>query len=416
MSTGKSSMELRVKPLGIIVVAALLALIGVGVAVWSTNQGKNDAAVEYDDTRKMEGAEILFISSETKKDWLDKQVERFNAENIGKVKVTIEYGETRDVFQNIVTGKSKPTLWAPSSTAWVGRLGDYWQKEKGTAIIDTSDPATYRLYLKTPMVFLTTQDRATFLRPLLSENNKTWDNIRALSVGQIKPSYGEFKYSYADPLNAGSGFMTLSMIITAYGQSQPSAANLSAEQIVKLPGFKQFVKDLNTRFVYDEAAFKGSSALSKSFSADPKKYDLICTYESNALKAALKDPKLAVIYPNPTANVDMSIVLLSKADYLKPEQIAAGKVFMKFLAEKDAMQAGVETMFRTSAVTPGVSLDTELSKVAKQGFQTGVQSAELPPYDSVNSAAAIWREVTKTPAPVQALMTEKAKEESVKAK
>ncbi len=398
-------MELRVKPLGIITILALIG-IAVGIAWAVSNKIGEDKIINEVAPDKGIGGEILFATSKTKKDWLDEQSELFNQQYADqKVKVIIEYGETRDSFQEIINGKKNVALWGPSSTAWIGALGNHWQTNKGKQLFDTAKPEEYKIYLKTPMVLLTTKEKAAFLQPVLAVNGKTWDNLRDLSTGKTPVPWGKFKYSYADPINAGSGFMMLSMLITDFTSKHPEIKGTDA--VVKSKPFAEYMKALNTSYIYDEPAFKGSTDLLKAYLADPKKYDFIVTYESNALKEALKDPNLSVIYPNPTATTDMSIVAFTGAEWLTPEQKKGAKLFMQFLSEKKAMEAGVKTAFRTANPMPGVSLNPELKKVAAQGFQESFTASELPSYEPVNEAAANWRKMMKPSPAVAALMKEK---------
>ncbi len=398
-------MELRVKPLGIVTIIGLVAVVVAIAWAISHKLGEDKIISQVDPTKDISG-EVLFATSQTKKDWLDQQSEIFNKEYANQgVRVVIEYGETRDSYQDIINGKKKVALWGPSSTQWIGALGNYWKIQKHADLFDVGRPEEYKIYLKTPMVFLTTREKATFLRQQLAVPGKTLDNLRALSTGKTVCPWGKLKYSYADPINAGSGFTMLSMIITDFSGKHPDLG--STDKVVVSKPFKDYIKDLNTSYVYDEASFKGSSDLVKSFVADPSRYDFIYTYESNALKEAIKNPDFVVIYPNPTMTTDMSIVAFTGAPWLSPEQKKGAKLFMQFLGERSAMEAGVQTAFRTASPIPGVSLNTELKKVATQGFQESFIAAELPSYEPVNEAAAQWRGLTKTPPEVLALMKEK---------
>ncbi|MBC8141513.1 MAG: substrate-binding domain-containing protein [Armatimonadetes bacterium] len=411
----KSSMELRVKPLGIIVFLALFAIIGTAVYFFANNQGKDEVITEIAPDTGIEGAEVLFASSKTKKDWLDEQAELFNQKYADKkVKVVIEYGETRDSYQDIINGKKNVALWAPSSTQWVGALGSYWTKNRGGKLFDTAKSDEYTVYLKTPMVFITTKDKATFLRSQLAMPGKSLDNLRDMSTGKTKVPWGTFKYSYADPVNAGSGFAFLSTVVSDFSKKHPELG--SSDAVVRSKPFLEYVKELSTRYVYDEPAFKGSTDLFKSFVADPSKYDLVYTYESNALKEALKNPNVAVVYPEPTATTDMSIVCFTGAKWLTPAQIKAAKLFMDFLKQKPALEAGVKTSFRTASVVDGVSLNPELKKAATQGFQESFSGIELPSYEPVNESAAAWRTIARPNEGVRALLRERAQVETAAGK
>lgn len=394
-------MELRVKPAGIIALLAVIALICVGVALFSANAGK-EVATEQIMTDNAPAGEVVLASSKTKKDWLDPQAEIFNKKYAPKATVRIDYAETRDTYQDIINGKAKPALWAPSSTQWVGALDDVWKKKNnGKPLYDTSNNAEYKIYIKTPMVILTTKDKAKFLQDKLGGAGQTFENLRALSSGKMKCPWGAFKYSYADPINAGSGFMVVSMFVADYQQKHLELKTL--DDVVHSAGFKNALKELNTAYVYDEPAFNGSGDLFKSFITNKTKYDFIITYESNALKEAAKDPNLAVVYPNPTGTVDMSVIALTGANWISTGQKNGARAFMQQLGEPQAIKAGVETDFRTAFEDSGADLTPQLNKLAGQGFRPVFTPVQLPPYAPVNEAASEWRQLTKASPEIAAL-------------
>ncbi|MBC8103526.1 MAG: substrate-binding domain-containing protein, partial [Cytophagales bacterium] len=301
-------MELRIKPLGLFALALLLLGISLGVTrLLNRGVASAENAPRSGSNGVRGGGEVLLVTSKTKKDWLQTEIEKFNAKNQGRLTVKVEFLETRDALQEILNGKVKPALWAPSSPIWTSRLGEAWSVgHGGKKLLSVSDPATFRIYLRTPMVILTTKEKAPALRAILGGSDP-WNGLRGLNTGSRSVPWGTFKYTYADPLNANSGFLTLGMILADYGQrTQPS---VDLKIVAESDGFKSFVRDLNTKLVYDEPSRKGSSDLFKAFLADPNRYDFITTYESNAIGAAEKNPELAVIYPMPTAVAEQSVVL-----------------------------------------------------------------------------------------------------------
>ncbi|MBC8101440.1 MAG: hypothetical protein H7Z41_02475, partial [Cytophagales bacterium] len=169
--------------------------------------------------------------------------------------------------------------------------------------------------------------------------------------------------------------------------------------VAESDGFKSFVRDLNTKLVYDEPSRKGSSDLFKAFLADPNRYDFITTYESNAIGAAEKNPELAVIYPMPTAVAEQSVVLLSGGDWLTPEQKAGGQEFLRFLAEADSLKDGVKSRFRPANPSGEANLTGAINALKGQGFQQTYSGVELPPYEAINDAAYNWRKQVQPTAP-----------------
>lgn len=330
--------------------------------------------------------EIILMTNPAKKGWLNDQVEAFNASG-NPIKVKMRFIATREAMHDVIEGKEKPALWSPSSVIWADRLSEVWgQKHSGT-LIDTGDPSSYRTVLRTPMVFLTTRAKAKFLRPLLAGNN-SWRNIRDLALGKKKAPWGKVKWAHSDPLNANSGMLTLALILTDYAQQTGQSAAI--EKVATSAGFKTYMKELEKNIVYDTAVDKGTTALTKSFAEDQSRYDFITTYESSALEAGKKDPNLVVIYPAPTALADSAVATLN-ADWVSPDQKAAAKQFLDFLASKPSIAAGVKASFRPAASSGGVTLNAEIQRTGGQGFQQSYSSIELPPYEALNNAAFTWR-------------------------
>lgn len=330
---------------------------------------------------------LTLITSATKKGWLEAQVERFNAEKGGNVR--IKYIETRDALQAILNGKQKPTLWSPSAPLWATRLSEKWAEDHGgDALVNDSDPNSYRVYLRTPIVFVTTKQKAGYLRPLLSGPN-AWSNLADLSAGKKKlpgASRG-FVWAHADPIKANSGFLTLGLLLDAYVQSTNGA--VSAEQAASSGGFAAYLRKVEANMPMDAAVRGGSSTLMKAFLANPNRYDVITAYESAALEAAVKDPNIAVLYPNPTVVSEQAVVLIG-GDWVTPDQKDQAAELLTFLGSEDSLRDGVNTHFRPTRQSASVSLSPEIARRRAQGFQQTFTSVEVPSYEALNTATALW--------------------------
>jgi hypothetical protein len=336
--------------------------------------------------------EIEFVITAAKKDWVQDQINRFNAEQGGKWKIIATPIPSREAMHAILDGKVKPVLWSPGSPIWPTRLAEAWpEKHGGASILDMTDPSAYRVYLKSPLVFLTTKQKAKFLRPLLS-GSQGWRNLRALSLGQKRVPWGSFRFSHADPLTSSSGMLTLGLILLDYNQE-----GADPNRVANSNTFRTYIKELERGLVYDQAAQDGTTKLTKAFLADPGSYDLITAYESAALEAAPKNPNIAVIYPNPTAVSEHAVSLLN-GDWVTPNQREGALAFMKFLGSRQALQDGLKYKFRPVQSGGGLSLAGELSRYAAQGFQSNFSEIDLPPYEALNNAAFRWRvDVVKKP-------------------
>ncbi len=297
------------------------------------------------------GGDILVSTTRTKQKWIQDEIEKFNRQSqVGKV--TLDLTESRESMQAILNGKLKPAVWSPSSPAWTERLAEVWPKTHGGAqIADPNNSQTYRVLFKSPLVFLTTKQKA---------GPNPWAAVRQLSLGQRKTPWGAFHFAYADPLNASSGMLTMSLIVTEYTKTHGGVDNPTAA--VSGPQFAAYLRQLDRGYVHD-AATAGSSALEKAFTADPRSRDFITAYENAALAAVESNPNLVMIYPSPTANADQGAALLS-ASWINDSQKATAAAFLDFLSKPEALADGVQYYFRP-AQNGGPTLAARLSPATR---------------------------------------------------
>ncbi len=385
----------RIKPGGWIIILLLLAAIIFGVrscrSLVASRQspggsGGSTAASGGGGSTPAEAAngDIVVSTTGTKQKWMQAEIAKFNSQSPGG-KVSLQVAESRDAMHGILEGKMQPVLWSPSSPVWVYQLANVWPGAHGGAkIADVNDSQDYRVLFKSPLVFLTTKEKAAFLRPLLS-GPAPWEAVRQLSVGQRKAPWGRFRFAYADPLNASSGLLTMSLIVTEYvqshGQSDPTAAASTSQ-------FATYLSQINRAFVRDPKA-AGSSALEKAYAANPQSRDFITAYESAALAEIEQNPDLVMIYPNPTANADQSIYALS-GSWVTDSQKTTASAFLDFLSKPEALDDGVQYYFRP-AQNGAQTLSNRLSPAARAQYKASYASIDLPPYDALNEAASQWR-------------------------
>ena len=331
--------------------------------------------------------DILFIITPAKKGWVQDQITRFNKEHQGQWRIVTKQLPSREGMHAILAGDVKPVLWSPGSQMWPTRLAEAWSEKHGTTLLDMSDPNAHRAFLRSPLVFLTTRQKAKFLRPLLG-GREPWLALRRLSLGQQKTPWGSFRFSHADPLTSSSGLLTLGLILFDYSQRTGQMGSL--EKLSTDKRFLTYLSELERGLVYDSPAQEGTTKLAKAFIAEPSRYDVITAYESAALEAAPSHPDIAVIYPNPTA-VSVHAVTLLNGDWVTPQQREGALEFVKFLGSPESLRGGLKEHFRPVQSSSALSLNSELSRHATQGFQQSYSTTELPPYEALNSAAYQWR-------------------------
>ncbi len=386
----------RIKPGGWIIIILLLAAIIYGVrscgkllhpgqtASGSGNADSGASTTGSLTTAQAANGDILVSTTKTKQQWMEAEIDKFNSQSQAG-KVTLKLAESRDAMHDILDGKMQPVLWSPSSPVWVYQLANVWPGAHGGAqIADINSSQSYRTLFKSPLVFVTTKEKAAFLRPILA-GPQPWEGVRQLSLGQKKAPWGVFHFAYADPLNASSGMLTMALIITDYTQSHPVSDPVAA---ASSPQFAAYLSQINRAFVRDPSAV-GSSDLEKAYTQNPGSRDFITAYENAALSAAANNPDLALIYPSPTANADQTIYQLS-GPWVSDSQKTTASAFLDFLSRPEALSDGVKYDFRP-AQNGAQILSAQLSPSARAQFQASYSSIDLPPYDALNEAASQWR-------------------------
>ncbi len=383
----------RIKPGGWIILLLLAAAIFYGLRFGAKLLHPGQAASQTAGSGGTTGSltpaqaangDILVSTTGTKQKWMQAEIDKFNGQSQGG-KVTLKLAESRDAMHAILDGKVQPVLWSPSSPVWVYQLAAVWPGAHGGAqIADINNSQSYRTLFKSPLVFVTTKEKAAFLRPLLT-GPLPWDAVRQLSLGQKKAPWGKFKFAYADPLNASSGMLTMSLIITDYIQSHHAGDPVKAASSAQ---FAAYLSQINQAFVRDPAA-TGSSKLEQAFAANPSSRDFITAYENAGLAAVAQNPDLVLIYPNPTANADQTIYELS-GPWVSDNQKTTAAAFMDFLGKPEALNDGVQYYFRPYQNGAQI-LKFRLTPSSRSQYQESYASIDLPPYDALNEAASQWR-------------------------
>jgi len=162
------------------IVAAVL-LFGLSVGAWRMqhNHSVEDSYVPGQGKTK-----ILFVSTKGKSDWVLSQCFAYNLSSSNN-NVILHFVESRDAMKKILSGQVQPVIWSTDNPAIVGRINDLWTQKNGHPLIDTSDPAATRVYFHSPLVFLTTREKAKVLAPILSSSScgrARWNKVIAFGT------------------------------------------------------------------------------------------------------------------------------------------------------------------------------------------------------------------------------------------
>ena len=369
-------MQIILKPMGAItVVAAFLLMMGVvlyaPVKAWMAARAP----------RAQE--DMLIVSDAAKKGWLHDQIYRFNIENEGRLHVTEKVMDTRDALQAILNGKEEPVLWATSGGDWVPALGDAWVRSHPSAppLVTPNDSATFRTFLRTPLVFLARADKVAALRHTLGAGGSAWGALHD-AAGSASP----LRFSYPDPRGSNCGFATLGMFLSDYARRANRAGDLQAA--ANDPAFVSYLRAMQPGFVAS-ADQDDASALCAAFADGKLPADLVVVYESDALAVCTRHPELAVIYPAPTVVAGQSVAVIGGAG-TTPAQRAGARAFLDFLSGDASVADGVREHFRPAQETAALSLAPQIRARQGQGFAETYTEMPVPPYAAVNDADFQW--------------------------
>ena len=329
-------------------------------------------------------AQIELIATPDKDNWVRSQVYLFNNENFKRYHITTKYMDSRAAMEAIIHGKEQPVIWSPDSPVWLTRASEVMPAS--TPLVDVNDATSFCVFLRTPVVILTTRAKESFLRPLLS-GPRPWQAVHDLAVGKMRAPWGRLTYRHADPLTSNSGMLALGMMLSEYMQTH--SAQMPAAAVAQSPAFADFLAETEKALSFNEACKDGSAAVARQFAADPASCDFIVTYENLALAAVKKNPDLVAIYPRPTMVAEEALSVLNGA-WVSPNQKEGAMEFMRFVSSAKARRDGLKYDMRPATQDGTENLDPILTANRSNGFQSMIVQETTPPYDALNSAAVAW--------------------------
>jgi len=318
------------------------------------------------------GPDILVLSTGTKKAWLTEEIDKFNSQSqTGHAELDIM--ESRDGMQKILAGAEKPDIWSPSSTVWSDRLADIGPA-KGIHIHQDND--SYRTLFQSPLVFLLVKSQLSQLTPILTGRHPFTTLAHSPNI----------KFAYADPLNASSGMLTMSLLLNEYADLANSG---DLDAVAKSQGFASWLRKVDRGIETDNAS--GSSQLETNFEANPGDRSFITAYENAAIQAVINNPDLAIIYPNPTAQATQVAVLVD-GPWTSDSKKTTARAFLNFITSDSANDDAVGLYFRP-ALDGGSVLGQKVQPTAASNYyKSSFRTVDLPSYDAINDANVLWHQ------------------------
>lgn len=341
-------------------------------------------------------AELTFVYSTEKKDWIEAAVAEF-ARREPAIKVNLVGKGSLEASAAILDGSLKPALFSPADSLIANLLADDWATKTGKPLF-SAEPQPLLL---SPLVFVVWQDRAQVLTAK-SDGVLTWKAIREAvmspkgwpAVGG-KPAWGFVKLGQTDPSRSNSGLQALlSMSLEYYGKTN----GLTVEELLD-EKYQQWVKDIERSVARFEAST--GTFMTDMIRFGPSKYDIAAVYESLAVSqlenAQGRWGNLHLYYPPVTLWSDHPIMLL-ETDALTPAQRAAGQKLIDYLRSVPVQSTALRFGFRPA--DPNVPMKaTEggpnpFAKLSQYGLSLELPAAATAPDGAVvRNLLTMWSRV-----------------------
>lgn len=362
--------------------AFVLLAGGLAVGGWRSWHESHDPMLTAAGTGNV--AQIELLTTADKASWVRAQVYSFNYAHQGQYQVIAKYVDSREAMQRVLAGAEHPVLWSPESPVWIVRANDIWRAKTRHDLVPMEDFSAFRVFLRSPLVFLTTREKAAYLRPHLGGTHP-WTSVYDICSGSI-PWHGKLRFAVADPLLSNSGDAGVGMMLTEYASTHPSSGSLV--DIAATPGFGDYLSTIGTGLARSLPS-KSTADLTDAYVSNPSTCDFIVTYENLAFEAARRNHDLAVIYPAPTTVAEQSVAIVD-ARWVSAAQRQGADEFMTYVSRPESIESGLKYDMRSAVPGAGDQVETRLAGYGGQGFQATFMTEEEPPYLAVNAAAAQW--------------------------
>jgi ABC-type Fe3+ transport system substrate-binding protein len=383
-----------------------IALIGYALHKYKVFEGKTAATLGSPSPapeRKGVKVRLGLLYGTEKERWLKAAVEEF-AQKRPEIGVDLKGMGTIDAVRAIAEGREKPVVWSPADEIALNLLDNEWTLQKGSAIVDRSDPGPTPLVV-TPLVMIAWEERAKVLAAAAKGDPTDWRVVHALASSPKgwlgiggSADWGYVKPGHTAPSRSNSGLQTL--VLMAYGFHQKQAGLKPADILNE--GFQKWLREIEStvgRFGDSSGTYMKDMVL-----YGPSKYDFIWNYESVAIgdmaAAQGRWGNLAVFYPKPTLWSNNPFAIL-RGDWVSPEQQAAARELREFLLSARVQSSALAFGFRPA--NPDVKVLTEdptnpWNRLKAYGIRVEVPPvAETPSGEVTRLLLETWRRVVESP-------------------
>lgn len=294
---------------------------------------------------------ISLASSNTKENWLNAVVEKFNQAAVKTSTGSVIFVEVSHVtsggsLNSILDGRLKPTAWSPGDGSWVEQANLTWRQRNNKALASEACPAS----IYAPLGFAMWRPMAETLG--WPDTAIGWDDIVKLAADPNgwasygRPEWGKFTFGHSHPAYANSGLLAMTSFV--YGVA-PNPDNVTVQDIYSEQVQKAMaILEQNTAKYGRQApallelmARQGSSYLHAAAvpEADTVRFNI---ERRNELSLPL-----AFIFPkNGTIWAEHPYCILDNAEWVSAEEAEAARIFRDYLLAKEQQELAIDNYLR----------------------------------------------------------------------
>lgn len=331
---------------------------------------------------------VTIDSSNTKEDWMNAVVEKFNAEqrtlSTGEIiEVTVKHVTSGGSQQSILDGKSQPVVWSPGDQSWVDGANTVWRDRTGKLLIsDKCAPTVYA-----PIGFSMWRPMAEALgwpdKPI------SWDDIAKLSADPNgwatygHPEWGAFKFGHTHPDFSNVGLL----MMTALAYSiEGQTGGLTPDQVYDqkvvdaFSGVEQntYHYGIQSRPLMQILAQRGPSYLHAVTSSEAE------TLKTNKDFADQLRFQLVFIFPSKGTFWSEQPYCILDGDWVTDQQKDAAKIFLDYILAPDQQQLAIDNYVRP--IDPSIPLRAPLA--LESGTDPRVTRDSVPALESPSAEVA----------------------------
>lgn len=297
------------------------------------------------------GAVVIDISSSnTKEDWMNAVVSKFNQEehklSSGEVLfVQVSHVTSGGSQTAILDGKSKPTVWSPGDQSWIDGANQVWRDRTGSLLI----PEPCSPSVLAPIGFAMWRPMAEALgwpdKPI------SWDDLVSLSSNPTGWSslghseWGQFKFGHTHPDFSNTGLLMLTALAySTEGKTSGLTSNdVYSDSVVQaFRGLEQntYHYGIQNRPLMQILAMRGPGYLHAITSSEAE------VLKANAEFASTLPYPLVFIFPSKGTYWSEQPYCILNGTWVSDEQKQGAKIFRDYLLNKNQQEMAIQYYLR----------------------------------------------------------------------